>query len=746
MFKKFLKSFYKNIGDILFGLVIVALICWIYLTSVGPVERVVNEINNTFYDQMLRATLDKLPPIKQNNIAIIAIDDKSIAEQGRWPWSRKKMAELLMNLKQLEAGVIAFDIIFSESERNAITETIHHIKEIPVENRPTLQPDFEKLTPYFDFDSKFAEALSQNEDVLGFVLTQGNNEPIGQLPAPLLTLSDQEINATYIPVMDGSLANLPNLQQAAKNGGFLNSDPDEDGTLRYTNLLLIYKNGVYGSLALEATRDFLLTEKIQLVQSAYGSSTILEGIQMDQFVIPTDERGRILIPFRGGPYTFPFYSATDILQHRVPPEAIAGKLLFVGATATGLGEIQPTAVSSSYPGVEIHATVAAAILDQYFPSRPVWGRGLEFVLILGLGIIAAILFPFLNAFWLAGISSCAIIAWFGTTTYLWIHKGVLLTLIFPLATVLLLAFINIVHSYLISSRQRKEIKSVFGQYVPQQHIDTILKSPTDSLMSGDSRELSVLFSDIRGFTTMSEKMTAVELKAQLNEYLTAMTGEIFKLGGTIDKYVGDMIMAFWNAPLPDELHAQKAILAGLNMQKELKEVNQIFAQKGLPSIGIGVGINTGIINVGDMGSKYRRAYTAIGDSVNLASRLEGMCRQYEVDLLVGEDTYKAAQHDFIFMHVDKVKVKGKLQGVDIYLPLGLPQEVSEEKRQQIAIYHQALDYYFSRDWSKAEELMFQLTKAYPDLQLYGIYLNRIRDYAANPPGEDWDGAYVSHTK
>jgi adenylate cyclase len=510
------KKLLKNAWDIILGFIVVGFISWIYITNVGPIERVVTEINNTFYDQMLRATLQKLPPIKQSNIAIIAIDDKSIAEQGRWPWSRKKIAQLINQLKSLEAGVIAFDIVFSEPERNIINETLAQINELPKETRPTLQPGFEKLAPIFEYDARFSEALKEGEHILGFVLTAQNETAAGVLPEPLLRFTPEETQATDLPKMQSSLGNIPVLQEAAVHGGFLNSDPDSDGTLRYAFLLLVYQNGVYPSLALEATRNFLLADGIQLVTPSYGDREVLEGIKIDQFVIPTDEMGRMLIPFRGQAYTFPYFSATDILEHRVPASEISGKLLFIGASATGLGDLQPAAVEGNYPGVEIHATIASAILDQYFPSKPAWGRGLEFILILLLGVIAAVVFPFLSAFWLAVISVISIGAWIGITTWLWITKAILFTLIFPLFTILILAFINMVHSYLTASRQRKEIKSIFGQYVPQQHIDTILKSSAESLMSGDSRELSVLFSDIRGFTTMSEKLTASELKAQLS--------------------------------------------------------------------------------------------------------------------------------------------------------------------------------------------------------------------------------------
>ncbi|MDI1351401.1 MAG: adenylate/guanylate cyclase domain-containing protein [bacterium] len=741
--KKLLK---KNGLAILIGFIFVGMMAWIYLTSNSVIEGFVTNVNNAAYDHLLRANITKLPPLKQNNIAIVAIDDKSIAEQGRWPWSRQKIAQLNSKLHQLQATVIAYDVVFSEPERNIMTQALEEINHNPTLSTPALNASLTHLIPHFNFDTIFAKSLSEGDFVLGFVLNPDDTSAIGILPSPLLMMTPLEAQSLAIPTMVGYLGNINGLQNAAHQGGFLNANPDDDGTLRQSNLLMSYHNGIYPSIGLEATRLYLLSDHIKLITANYGNTPVLEGIQLDQTIIPTDETGSMLIPFRVGAYAYPYISATDVLENRISNTEIANKIIFIGATATGLGDLKPAAVANNYPGVEVHASIASAILDNYFPSKPVWGRGLEFLLIISIGLLGAMLFPFLNATYLALISIGSIAAWFYITTWLWISHGLVLTLLFPLITLLFLAFLNMVNSYLTASKQKKEIKSIFGQYVPQQHIDTILKSSGESLLNGESKELSVLFSDIRGFTTMSEKLTAPQLKTQLNEYLTAMTGVIFELGGTIDKYVGDMIMAFWNAPISDPEHSKKTILAGLKMQQTLKEVNKIFIAKNLPDIHIGVGINTGFINVGDMGSQYRRAYTAIGDAVNLASRLEGMCRPYEVDILVGENTYQETKDQFLFLYVDKVKVKGKTQGVDIYLPLGLKDDVSAAEIAEVNAQNEAIQHYFNQEWDVAESLFTQLIKQYPTRVLYTIYLERVQNYKVSPPDKDWDGAYVALSK
>lgn len=744
---KFLKTILlKNGLAILLGLFFTGSMAWIYLSNIPTIERLVENLNNATYDLILQSNLQQLPEIKNDSVAVIAIDDASIREQGRWPWSRKKIAQLVKNLKSLGATVIAFDILFSEPEINIIRTTLNELNYLPTSTQTSLQPTLTKLIPYFDYDRQFSDVLQQGDQVLGFAFKPFSKRTVGLLPQPLFKLDANQVQTSQIPIMSGYLGNIAILQNTAKYGGFLNSTPDSDGALRYTNLLMIYNDGVYPSLSLEAIRLFLLSNKIALKTSSYNGKPIIEGIQLENMIIPTDEKGRVLIPFRVGAYAFPYFSATDILKNKIAQSAIAGKIIFIGATSTGLGDLKTTALTNNYPGVEVHASVASAVLDHYFPSKPSWTKGLEFLLILTLGLLGAFIFPFFNALWLAIILIVTFVVWLSITTWLWITHSIVLILFFPLFTIVFLAFINMINSYLVASRQRKEIKSVFGQYVPQQHIETILKSSNDQLLSGESKDLSILFADIREFTTIAETMSATQLKMQLNEYLTAMTKVIFNQEGTIDKYVGDMIMAFWNAPLVEKNHAQKAVLAGLEMQEQLIEVNNYFTSLDLTPIQICIGINTGPVNVGDMGSKYRRAYTAIGDAVNLASRLESMCRYYGIDILVGEETYKLTNTTFAYQHIDKVRVKGKNQGVDIYLPINLLNKTSEDQLQEINLHDQALDYYFNQQWIEAKQLFAKLVIDYPTRPLYKLYHERVQLFSSNPPSKNWDGVYISTLK
>ncbi len=736
MSSNFKKILIKNTPAILLGIVLSSGIGWFYFSGANASVA----LNNMIYDILLRSNMNRLPPVHKERLAIVTIDDSSIKSLGRWPWSRKTIAQLVSNLQGLGAAVVAYDIVFSEPERNVVQEVI---SELPANNN-VLKQSLESIIPNYDYDQLFAKTLAHGSNLLAYVFNPNNPDTTGALPEPLPV--NNVIDLDDIPTMQGYLSNLDLFEKSSPAGGFINSAPDIDGVLREASLIFKYKNKLYPSIALAATMNYLHTAKVELITESDHGKTLLKGLKLDKLEIPVTKFGRILIPYRAEPYSYNYFSAADVLSNSVSKEYIEGRLIFIGASATGLGDLQSTPISAAFPGTEINASIASAMIDKYFPMKLVHGVQLQFGLIMFLGIICSFIFPFCSATILGSVFISSSILWFIIVKYLWVAHSIVITLFFPLATILALAFMNMVNSYLLTSKQKKEIKSAFGQYVPQQHIDSILQMSSDTLLNGDTRELTILFSDIKGFTTLSEQLTAVELKAQLNEYLTAMTKIIFEHDGTIDKYVGDMIMAFWNAPLPEDQHAYKAVLTGMNMQSQLKPLNDNFKEKGLPHVGIGVGINTGEVNIGDMGSTYRKAYSAIGDEVNLASRLEGMCRLYNVDVIVGEHTYAATKDKFAYLHLDKVMVKGKNKAVDIYSPIAKTEEATANIEKEIAAHHQALENYFHQRWDQAEKQFQAMQKKYPDRLLYPLFLNRVNEYKVNPPAADWDGSFVSKEK
>jgi len=362
-----------------------------------------------------------------------------------------------------------------------------------------------------------------------------------------------------------------------------------------------------------------------------------------------------------------------------------------------------------------------------------------------LGLAMSMSFPHLGA---ASMAATTIVL-LATSTWvnfqLWAVYKLDFSLVLLLFLILLIATVNMIYGFLSESQTRKIIKGMFDQYVPPAHIDAMLEDPDNYSFEGESKELTVLFSDIRGFTTISEALNATQLKTLLNDFFTPITGIIFKHNGTIDKYVGDMVMAFWGAPLDDANHRSNAIKAALEMLQEVEALKPEFAERGYPEVNAGIGINTGMMNVGDMGSTYRRSYTVLGDAVNLGSRLEGLTKFYGVKLLIGEETVTGLD-GFLLRHIDRVKVKGKDKAVDIFEPLCLDAEANDELRERVARYHEALDIYHARQWDEAEQRFNTLRVDEPDTLLYKVYLERIESLRDAALAEDWDGSFTHTSK
>jgi adenylate cyclase len=719
------------------GFLLLAVAIWLQITSIGLIDHFITRLEDLAYDVQLRAYL-LTQPKWESSVVIIDIDDKSLSKEGRWPWPRNKLGELVKHLQEAGVVVVAFDIIFPENQENIAEDVYQKLKQENLAT-PAIEPLFKKISPHFNYDSQFAEALSKIDVVLGIsFLPQVHT--VGLLPSPAFELTTpQEKNLEFI-IAPGYLANIPVLQTSAKSAGFINVFPDEDGIIRRVPILVRYQDKLYPSLALEAVRLFLLT-KIKLVAAHYGDQLRLEALQVGDHIIPTDADSKVVITFRGKSFSFPYYSATDVLNNKIPPNALEGKIAFIGTSATGQGDLKATAVQNVFPGVEIQATIADNILTDNFSYKPAWALGAEIFLTIAIGLVCIFLFPYLGPRALSILIVVIPIVFIFSNTFLWEKTGLIISIFIPMLFCVLLAFINMFYGYLFETRKREKLKEMFGQYVPEKHIDEMLTSSTELALAGEDRELTVLFADIRNFTTLSEPLSASQLKEMLNEFFTPMTEIIFKFRGTIDKYIGDMIMAFWGAPLKDKHHARHAIIAALEMQKAVDKLKTVFSEKGWPEINIGVGLNTGLMSVGDMGSKFRRNYTVLGDTVNLASRVESLTKFYGAKIIVTEFT-RANQSFFVFRKLDRVRVKGKTRGVEIYEPLGYAKKFPPALQKEIDLYHSALEYYFTHQWEKASALFAELAREKPHEKLYQLYLKRLNDFVENPPSADWDGVYT----
>lgn len=705
--------------EVLFSLILTFVFAWISIAPPKILHSVLSRLEDLIYDVRLNALLPS-HPVAKNPIVIVDIDEKSIREIGRWPWPREKITQLVKKMYAQGATVIAFDMLFSEPEnvQNCGANTVNN-------------------------DMLFKDALEQGKDkiILGSFLSNAHEISIGQLPTPAVELAPLHLTDLALPRMQSYISNIPLFENAVGHGGVLSIIPDTDGILRRYSLLQRYGDNLYPSLALAAVQLYLLEKNISISVVNIGKEKVIENIKLGNSRILTDEDGRVFIPYIGPAHSFPYYSASDVMNDRLPEDTLQNTIVFVGTSAVGLGDVRATPVGSVYPGVEIHANVAEGLFLNKFSYIPSWEPGAELILVLFLGILLTILFAFVGPVGI-GIYTLTVISslYFGMS-WLWEKTYIILPLVIPSSLVIFLAVFHVTYRFFLESRRRTELKHAFEQYVPVGRVDEILKDPEAAdAFEGERKTMSVLFMDIRNFTTISEKLNIIELKKLLNFFLTEMTTVIFKHSGTVDKYVGDMIMAFWGAPLPDNEHARHAVNAGVDMLATTQNIQDKLAEMGLPHVRIGVGINTGLMDVGDMGSTYRRAYTVLGDAVNLASRLESLTKYYGVGMLVGENTI-AYQTGFEFRLIDKVKVKGRHETVRIYEPV-----VDDDMKSILPAYNMALDYYFAKKWVEARQQFSALAKKFPDVKLFQLYLMRIIDFEKSPPPENWDGSWEHSEK
>lgn len=689
-----------------------------------------------------------LPPSRPDGkapIVIIDIDEESLKREGRWPWGRDKVAGLVDALERQGTALVGFDVVFSEPEKNPADALLS-----AGVLSPAAQSELLAQRDRFDSDARLAEAVP-GRVVLGYFF---HNDGVrnGKLSAPILDLEPDEASGWRVLALPDYTANIPVLMERAVAAGFLTTLPDRDGVIRRSPLIIRHENAVYGSLALELARLHLQAPFVELRPvRCRGDNLCIKHIRVGKHEIRTDEHGMALVPYKGRRGSFTYVSASKVLRGEVPEGVLQDAIAIVGTSALGLADLRLTPLETQYPGVEVHANLLDAILQgvpgsEGFYYRPDWEPGATFFLLLVSGLLLAVLLPRLEP----GTMLLVVLAWF---LLLFLGNFLLWKLArfdLPLAALLLMGFLvasfNIFFGFMRVNSQKREIKTMFGQYVPPAHVEHMLANPDAVSLAGESREMTVLFSDIRNFTTLSEGLSAQELKQLLNRYFTPITQLIFDHNGTIDKYVGDMVMAFWNAPLQDPLHAGNAIAAALAMQKKVEELKVEFAASGLPEINVGIGINTGPMNVGDMGSEFRRAYTVLGDAVNLGARLEGITKFYGVKVLVGEAT-RAQAPEYLYRCVDRLVVKGKHEPITVYEPVGRLEEASPSRKARVQQFNDAVGYYFARQWDAADVILRELAAQDPGRRLYQVFIERIDELRMHPElTGSWSGVYEHKSK
>ena len=698
------------------------------------------------YDARLRITM---PDTIDDRVVIVDLDEKSLAEVGRWPWGRNNLAEMVRRLvDDYKVAVVGFDVVFAEPDESSGLRVLEEIGRKQLRNETGYQHALQGLRASLNYDQLFADTLRGRPVVLGYYFSSLiNAEKSGALPAPVFEPGSFQGRPVQVVPWKGFGGNLKPLQEAAASAGHFNPLVDFDGNSRRVPMIVEHDGAYFESLSLAVVRTLLGHAKLQPgYPDKEGGMEWLEVLAADRAIkIPVDDSVAALIPYRGHERSFPYISAVDVLKGRVDPALLAGRIVLVGTTAPGLMDLRSTPVGATYPGVEVHANLIAGILDGNIKEKPGYIMGVEVLQLFLLGGLLALLLPLLSPIRASMLTALVLLLAVALNLSLWSSANLVLPLASVLLMTLLLFGVNMSWGYFVESRTKRQFTELFGQYVPPELVDEMARDPQAYSMEGRNVELTVLFSDVRGFTNISEGLDPQELTHLMNDYLGAMTEVIRKNRGTLDKYMGDAIMAFWGAPITDPENARHAVLTALAMQKELKKLAEPFRQKGWPELHIGVGVNTGMMTVGDMGSPVRKAYTVMGDAVNLGSRLESITKQYGVGIIVGPLT-RERLNGFVFRELDRVRVKGKDEPVTIFEPLGLVGEVQEETLGQLKLWQHALRLYRAQDWDQAELQLYNLLRQAPETRLYQLYLERLAVWRKNPPDANWDGVTTFETK
>ncbi|WP_319584927.1 adenylate/guanylate cyclase domain-containing protein [uncultured Pseudodesulfovibrio sp.] len=731
-----LKRFFKKDQLILLGagVSVTIIIMALYISQ----PKFLHLLNLKIYDNYLRQYHQ---PAATQVPVIIDLDEKSLSELGQWPWPRYRVALLLKYLTAYGATAVASDIIFSEPDR-----TSPAIMQQDVKRELRIDMDFTGLPKdLMDYDRLLAYNLRGGPYILGYDFNHGitpKEHDCLVRPAKVAVLSPPDAPSPHDFLLkgEGMICPIPVLAEAAPESGFITTTPDLDSVYRRVPLLYSYDGQFYPSLALATLMQATDRENIVLKMSPVG----IESIRFNDMVIPTDARGQLLINYRGPSRTFEYISASDVLNRKLAPGSLRGRIAFIGTSASGLKDIRATPLDPGFPGVEAHATIVDNILSGQLLSVPDWAPGLEFLGMLAGGLVTTFLLMWARASWIILPVLCMGGAmWYGSVLFYQEQRF----FISPMYSYINLGLTFITLTLIKFWREeiaKRYIHGAFAHYLAPSVISQIMENPDALSLEGQEKEITIQFSDVRSFTTLSEKLSPTQVTDLLHDYLTPMTRIITEHEGTLDKFIGDAVMAFWNAPLDIENHQEKSLRAALAQLRKLEELNDIFLDKYGFTIAIGIGIHSGPVRVGNMGSADLFDYTLIGDNVNLASRLEGLTKYYGQKLVTSQAIKDACGDRYYFRILDIVRVKGKEEPVTIYT-VYTPEEALDRK-DELDLYEKAHQAYAEQDFNSAETLFRQLRESGAEPVLYDLYIERCQHLKDAPPDCDWDCVFTHKTK
>jgi len=687
-------------------------------------------------------------------VAFVTIDEESVNREGRWPWPRRLMARLLKAVDDSGALVIGQDFGFFEPDLKLRRQAILDLRDnlgagrLPVSNEVLTWLD--EVAAVEDDDRILADTIRGLSAplVLGhFFYAEGSkfvpDPPSPQLldkaACPIVVSSGRETPKGRLLEQVGMEGNIPALAEATRYSGSFNVVPDPDGAVRWMPLVFRYQGRMFPSLALQ----MLAAAFPDLPYIVKLNEKGVEGIRFGPVPIATSDKGELLANFYGPGYTFPHYSASALIRGELPPDCLKDKLVVVGITTMGLHDMRPTPFDAVFPGVELHCTVLKNILEQQF------FRASDIAYDLGALIGMALIFLVAQHFLRGTLLACFVAVLLGGYIYLTHHfflrEGLWLNHVYPSLNLAFAYVGTTMHRYLKVEREKRKVRDTFSLYVPQSVVAEVLANPDKLRLGGEKKELSILFSDIRGFTTLSERFPAEELVPQLNHYLTQMTEAVFRQQGTLDKYIGDAIMAIFGAPLPQQDHSARACETALSMIEELRRLQKEWANKNMPVLEIGIGINSGMVMVGNMGSERRFDYTAIGDNVNLASRLEGLTSRYGARIIISESVWEQVKDAFVARELDVVRVKGKQKPVAIYELMcrrGEEAGISEA----LELYAGSLAAFREKKWDTAIEGFEKVEKILGGDPPSQLCRTRCESLLENPPEGEWSHITVLDKK
>ncbi|HET7774086.1 MAG TPA: adenylate/guanylate cyclase domain-containing protein [Burkholderiaceae bacterium] len=710
----------------------------------------IEALDHQLHDWRLAAFADSS---QDDRIVIVDIDEKSLAAVGRWPWPRETVAALAQKIVDEQgAAVVGFDVVFSDRELGADPDRLRAL--VARSGDGAARGAVDQIAPLLDTDALLASALNGRPAVLGYYFSQG--EPPrrdGQLPAASLSLTELRAPQVALPRFNGFVSNLPVIAKSAASAGHFNMIADQDGVLRRVPMIVEHQGQLYESLSIAIVRQALGKPALvpglspdRWVPSSYSGLETLDLVSAGRPVvsIPVDRHGRTLIPFRAiaadetRSRAYRWVSAADVLGGAVAPGSFKGRVVLVGTSAPGQGDLRLTPMSASMPGVEVHANLISGMLDGRLPAAPPYLLGAEVLLLLLTFAVLGLAVPFVSP-WAATTLAVATIAGHVGLNVL-VYRSAAIAM--PLAAVLCLsAALFLLHStwgYFVETRGRRKLNELFGAYVPPQLVQVMNEDPAKYSMQGRSAEITVLCAEIQDFNALIERLPPTELAALMNQYLTAVSAEILAHGGTLDKYIGDQVHAFWGAPVADPQDAAHAVAAAQAMQRAVQErVNPGFAERGWPELKLGIGINTGNMVVGDLGSTQRRAYTVIGKAANAGQRFSGLARLYGVGIVAGEVTRRACA-GIVWRELDRVRTRADSTPVSLYEPLGAAETLGDAEQSQVPLWQQFLRLYRTAQFDAAEIQLNQIRQR-GELPLHLLYAHRLAALRATPPEAGWDG-------